>query len=113
MRESIIWIMLLLLPLAIVGGMERRYQALDAELAETVHRYERFLGSVIQDAAEMERELAIHKAEIARNSYRRDMPTQEFLDIMADYLAKDGRCEVVVERVDWSTWDSIYYGGIK
>ena len=104
MKPPIIWTAILLIPLAIVGGMEKRIQALDAELAETVHRYERWMDNVIQDAANLERDVDICRAEIARNSYKRDMGTQEFLSVMADYLAKDGRCEVVIERVDWSNW---------
>jgi len=38
-------------------------------------------------------------------------PTQEFLDIMADYLARDGRCEGVINKIDWSTWAEKYHKG--
>ena len=111
MRNTIICtlFLLLLLPLAIVGGMERRYQALDAELDATVQRYERFLDSVIQDAADMEREIAEHRFYRSR-PLQDDMTTDEFLEIMADYLAKDGRCRVRIERniIDWSTWRDVY-----
>ena len=109
MRNTIICTLFLLLTLGIVGGMERRYQALDQELDATIQRYERFLDSVIQDAADMEREIAEHRFYRSR-PLQDDMNTEEFLEVLADYLAKDGRCRVRIEHnsIDWSTWMDAY-----
>ena len=105
--KALIWTAILLVPLAIVGGMEKRYRALDQELAATVHHYERWLDTVIQDAADMEREIAEHRFHRSR-PLQDDMNSEEFLEVMADYLARDGRCKVVINRVDWSTWAEAY-----
>ena len=107
MKQTIIWTLLLILPLAIVGGMEKRYRALDQELAATVQSYESRLDSVIEDAAGMEKAIAYHRLHRSR-PYQDDMNSEEFLEVMADYLARDGRCEVVIEKVDWSTWVEAY-----
>ena len=107
MKPLIIWTAILILPLAIVGGMERRYQALDAELAATVQLYESRLDMVIEDAAGMEAEIEAHKFHRSR-PFQDDMNSEEFLKVLTDYLARDGRCKVVIHRVDWSTWVEAY-----
>ena len=107
MRNTIIWTAILLIPLAIVGGMEKRYQSLDQELAATVQHYERWLDTVIQDAADMEREIAKHRFYRSR-PLQDDMNSEEFLEVMADYLARDGRCKVVINKIDWSSWAENY-----
>ncbi len=92
---------IVLLALGIVGGMERRHQAIDRQYQAATYRLDR----AIADAASMERDVEIYRMELARQSHRTDMPTAEFLEIMADYLAADGRCQVVIEKIDWSTWE--------
>ncbi len=92
---------IILLALGLVGGMERRHQALDSKYQAANYRLDR----AVADAAAMERDVDIYRMELARQSHRTDMPTAEFLEIMADYLSRDGRCQVVIEKVDWSTWE--------
>lgn len=102
MRNILIWTAVFLLPLGIVGGMERRYQALDRELSETVQRYERWVESVMADNAQLEKKL--HQVRLNRSRPVTDLTAREYLDLLADYLAADGRCEVVIEKIDWSSW---------
>ncbi len=92
---------LILLSLGLVGGMEKRYQALDSKYQAASYRLDR----AVADAAAMERDVDIYRMELARQSHRSDMPTSEFLSVMADYLANDGRCQVIIEKIDWSTWE--------
>ncbi len=92
---------LILLSLGLVGGMERRHQAIDRQYQAANYRLDR----AVADAASMERDLEIYRMEIARQSHRTDMPTAEFLSVMADYLSRDGRCQVIIEKIDWSTWE--------
>ncbi len=87
MRQILTWTAIIILPLAIVGGMEKRYRALDQELAATVQHYERWLDTVIQDAADMEAEIEAHKFHRSR-PYQDDMNSGEFLEVLADYLAR-------------------------
>ncbi len=95
---------ILLLALGLVGGMERRHQAIDSKYQAATYRLDR----TVADAAAMERDLEIYRLELARQSHRTNMPTSEFLSVMADYLANDGRCQVIIEKVDWSTWEEAH-----
>ncbi len=95
---------IVLLALGIVGGMEKRHLAIDSKYQAANYR----LDQAIADAAAMERDVEIYRMELARQSHRSDMPTSEFLEIMADYLAADGRCQVVIEKIDWSTWEEAH-----
>ncbi len=94
---------IILLALGLVGGMERRHQALDSKYQAATYRLDR----AVADAAAMERDVEIYRMELARQSHRTDMPTSEFLSIVADYLSRDGRCEVVIEKIDWSSWEEM------
>ncbi len=94
---------IILLSLGLVGGMERRHQTLDRQYQAATYRLDR----AVADAASMERDVDIYRMELARQSHRTDMPTSEFLSVMADYLAADGRCKVVIEKIDWSTWEEM------
>jgi len=85
MKQTIIWTLFLLLPLAIVGGMERRYQALDAELAATVQAYESRLDMVIEDAAGMEAEIEAHKFHRSR-PYQDEQHHAELQDLHDELL---------------------------
>lgn len=104
MAWPVTWVAAVMILMGIVGARELKYRQLDQEMTQTVERYEHWIDAVISDTAKMERDLKIYRMELARRSYREDMPAKEFLQIMADYLSKDGRCEVVVKTVDWSTW---------
>ena len=100
----IAWFFVIIILLGIVGTREAHHaRKMDAIKGE----YEYRLDSVIEDAAEMEAEIEAHKFHRSR-PYQDDMNTNEFLEVMADYLSRDGRCEVVIERVDWSTWGDRY-----
>lgn len=103
MRQSIIWIAILMIPLAVVGGMEKRYQALDAKLDQTVKHYKKRIDVIIEDAAKMEGDLAKSRLHRSR-PHQDDLTSKEFLQLLTDYMAADGRCDVVVHKTDWSTW---------
>ena len=107
MTRTIICIAILLLIMGIVGRYEYQYAQQQARHEQVVKSYERHLDRVIEDAAEMEKAIAYHRLHRSR-PYQDDMNTEEFLKVLADYLARDGRCEVVIHRVDWSTWADRY-----
>ncbi len=106
--KAALWTTMILVLIGIVGGMEARYQAQDTRHDVVVREHKQWIDSIIADAAAMERDLEIYRLELARQSHRTDMPTAEFLSVMADYLANDGRCEVVIQQVDWSTWEEAH-----
>ncbi len=95
---------IILLALGIVGGMEKRHLAIDSKYQAATYRLDR----AIADAAAMEKDVEIYRMELARQSHRSDMPTSEFLSVMADYLSRDGRCQVVIEKIDWSSWQEAH-----
>ena len=93
--------------MGIVGRYEYRYAQQDARHEQLIDSYERRLDQVIEDAAGMEKKILTYRFDRSR-PFQHDLNTEEFLKIMADYLARDGRCKVVIHRVDWSTWAENY-----
>lgn len=100
MKQTLMWLSVILFMLVWVSYKEARFEE---RLKENNKYYEHRLDSVISDAADMEREIEQHKLHRSR-PFQDDMNSQEFLKILADYLAQDGRCEVKIHKVDWSTW---------
>ena len=110
MTRTIICITILLLIMGIVGRYEYRYAQQDARHEQLIGSYERRLDRVVEDAAGMEKAIAYHRLHRSR-PFQHDLNTEEFLKIMADYLARDGRCKVVINKIDWSTWAEKYHKG--
>ncbi len=67
----------------------------------------------LSELAKQERDILIYRKELASRSYLINMSTEEFLSIMTDYLNKDGRCEVHINKIDWSSWDTTYYKSLN
>ena len=103
MTRTIICLLTILLIIGVVGRYEYRYTQQQTRHEQIVNIYESRLDMVIEDAAEMEKAIAYHRLHRSR-PYQDDMNSEEFLEVMADYLARDGRCEVVINKIDWSTW---------
>lgn len=101
MRNAVLWIFLLI-SLGVVGGMEKRYRELDRTHSVEVERYEKWLEVAMSDNAKLEERLLQQR--LNRSRPITDMTAREYLSLLADYLAADGRCEVVIEQVDWSSW---------
>lgn len=109
MKQSIPWILIIILLLGIVGGLERKHQILETDLNKTIKQYEFRIDNLINDAAELETQL--QKSYLHRSiPFQDDLNKDEFIQLLIDYMAADGRCEVVIEKLDWSTWAD-YYGG--
>ena len=107
MTRTIICLLTILLIIGVVGRYEYRYAQQQTRHEQIVNIYESRLDMVIEAAAGMEAEIEAHKFHRSR-PYQDDMNSGEFLEVLADYLARDGRCKVVIERVDWSTWQEAY-----
>ena len=100
----IAWFLVIIILFGIVGAREAHHaRKMDAIKGE----YEYRLDMIIGDAARMEAEIEAHKFHRSR-PYQDDMNSEEFLEVMANYLARDGRCEVVINKIDWSTWAEAY-----
>jgi len=97
--------------LLIVGWYEIRLERVEENFKTKLQTKERYIDKIIEDAAKMEQEIVKHRFYRSR-PLQDDMNTEEFLEVMADYLAKDGRCRVRIERniIDWSTWAEKYGG---
>ncbi len=67
----------------------------------------------LSELVKQERDILIYRKELASRSYLINMSTEEFLSIMTDYLNKDGRCEVHINKIDWSSWDTTYYKSLN
>ena len=99
MRWAIIAVILILLLMGIVGRYEYRYAQQQARHEQVIKSYERRLDRVIEDAAGMEKKILAYRFDRSL-PFQHDMSKDEFLKIMADYLARDGRCKVVINKVD-------------
>ena len=99
MTRTIICLTILLLIMGIVGRYEYRYAQQQARHEQVVGSYERRLDSMIEDTAVMENKILAYRFDRSR-PFQHDLNTEEFLKVMADYLAKDGRCKVVINKAD-------------
>ena len=107
MTRTIICIIILLLIMGIVGRYEYRYAQQQARHEQVIKSYERRLDRAIEDAAGMEKKILSYRFDRSL-PFQHDLSTDEFLKVMADYLTKDGRCKVVINKIDWSSWASQY-----
>ena len=89
--------------LSLVGWYEIRLARVEENFKIELRTKERYIDKIIEDAAKMEREIAKHRFYRSR-PLQDDMNSEEFLEVLADYLARDGRCEVKIHKIDWSTW---------
>ena len=95
--------------LSIVGWYEIRLSRAEENFKTELQIKENYIDQVLADAVEMEKEIQTHRLKRSL-PWQDDMNLEEFLEVLTDYLAKDGRCEVKIHKIDWSTWAENYGG---
>ena len=101
--KTIISCLVLASLLLIVGWYEIRLGQIEENFKTELRMKNKYIDKVLADAVEMEKEIQTHKLNRSR-PLQDDMNSEEFLKVLADYLARDGRCVVRIEKIDWSTW---------
>ena len=107
MTRTIIYLFVILILMGIVGRYEYRYAQQQARHEQVIGSYEHRIDKIIEDAAGMEKKILAYRFDRSL-PFQHDLNTEEFLQVMADYLTKDGRCKVMIHRIDWSSWASQY-----
>lgn len=103
MKQTILWTITILILLTIITTMETQYQKLNQNYQEVKFR----LDSTIKDATNLESNLT--NCQLNRSMpFQDDMNSEEFLNLLIEHLSSGGRCNVVVEKVDWSSWAERY-----
>ena len=106
MREFV-WIAMIFVLLWFMGKQERDH----AEQVGRIEKaYDRQIDQMVMDNYIISKEVLEYKAALAMKDFKANMPAEEFMEIMADYLARDGRCEVEfhTHAIDWSDWSETY-----
>ena len=109
LKSKIVFALVLSGLLSTVGWYEVRLNQAKKNFKTELQIKERYIEKILEDAVKMEKEILAYRFDRSR-PFQHDLNSEEFLEVMADYLSKDGRCVVKIHKIDWSTWAEKYGG---